>query len=455
MIYTLELINQKPVQIETTHSPMTTTLAAPSVPTSVQRGLEVLPLSTILTRLQNSIANMRWFKDYHFSVLLLELDDFNKLQAKFTCNKAALEDLIGQVVQNIQNCFTENNFLARLESGSFIIISEGHRQTAQITQLADRIVQALDEPFEQDEQLYLVSASMGLVLGNPTYQAPEKILQDARGALNAARENGSGYYKLFDAEIEQATKKQQVMEAELVRAIQQKQFVVFYQAIVAAGSNQLIGFESLIRWQHPSGELLAPAMFLEAAETANLLARLDWFVLKEACVQLKSWREQTGLPLTINVNISHWQFLRPDLADKIEKLLQELDLPAESLHIELTEQIMAKETIARRIIQRLKEVGVKIYLDDFGTGCTNFDKLKLPIDALKIDRSLICNIEHNPTERELVRFLIERAHQQGFEVVVEGVETARQASLLENMACDYFQGYYLAVPVTQLRLPPA
>jgi EAL domain-containing protein (putative c-di-GMP-specific phosphodiesterase class I) len=247
------------------------------------------------------------------------------------------------------------------------------------------------------------------------------------------------------------------LETDLRRALERNEFRNFYQPIVALESGRIVGFEALMRWQHPTRGMIGPEQFIFVAEETGLIRELGWWSLREACKQMSKWRARSAdcLNLTISVNLSAKQLLQPHLVEEMGKLLRETNLPPEALKLEITESaVMADPTAAAETLQQIKALGIRLAIDDFGTGYSSLSYLhRFPLDTLKIDRSFISGGQEGDGGMEIARTIMPMAKNLRLDVVAEGVETIEQVSLLKRLQCKYAQGYYFSKPVAPEQVP--
>jgi EAL domain-containing protein (putative c-di-GMP-specific phosphodiesterase class I) len=302
-----------------------------------------------------------------------------------------------------------------------------------------------------DHQVNL-STSVGIALGSAhTKDDPEGMLRNADAAMYKAKEQGLGCYAVFDPAMQTRAQERLELEAELRRALEQGEFVLYYQPEVSLYNGSMVGLEALLRWQHPERGLLKPSAFVPLAEETDVIAPIGRWVLEEACRQAKRWEEEHPLasPMTMEVNLSSKQLRRRELARTVEEALTRAGVEAHTLALDITETVLigASEHNAQAL-EALKKMGIRLSLDDFGTGYSSLSYLKrLPVDRVKVDRSFVKGLGGNATDTAVVRMIIELCHTLGVEVLAEGVETSEQAALLRDMGCDLGQGYYFARPL--------
>jgi diguanylate cyclase (GGDEF)-like protein/PAS domain S-box-containing protein len=388
--------------------------------------------------------------DYHFAVLYMDIDRFK-----------LVNDSLGHYVgDNLLNAFAERlrvslrdiDILARLGGDEFVILIEDIENEDYASIVAERLQQALKHPFMVNNKEIFAPASFGVVPNTQDYNLPEDIMRDADAAMYHAKEKGRAQYKVFDKKLHEKARHLLQRETDLRKAIHRDEFVNHYQPIVSLKTRSLVGFESLIRWNHPQLGLIYPDSFISIAEDTGLIIPITRLLLQEACADLKSWQDQIQdlQKLTMNINISSKHFLLPSLLDDIKDILNVTGLPPDHLKLEITETALmedVEETV--RHVNRLRDYGLQIVIDDFGTGYSSLSYLqRLPIDTLKVDRSFVSRIQNTPDgNRNIVEAIISLAHRLDMSVVAEGVETVEQHTILLNMNCQFGQGYLFSKPI--------
>jgi EAL domain-containing protein (putative c-di-GMP-specific phosphodiesterase class I) len=313
-----------------------------------------------------------------------------------------------------------------------------------------------------DGQEVFTSASVGIAVSASVHGSDDHLVRDADAAMYRAKASGGDRYAIFDATMHDRAVGRLQLETDLRRAIERTEFRLQYQPIVSLRDHRVIGFEALIRWQHPERGLLSPAAFLTVAEEMGLITRIDRWVLREACGQARQWqiRHPGDSPATVSVNVSAKAFGQPDIVQQVANVLQETGLDAHSLRLDITESAaMADAERARTILIELEALGVRLSLDDFGTGYSSLSYLqRFPVDTLKIDRSFVAGMEQNDECREIIRTILNLARTLGLDVIAEGTETAAQVDYLDGLDCRFGQGYFFSrpLPLDELRaiLPP-
>jgi diguanylate cyclase (GGDEF)-like protein/PAS domain S-box-containing protein len=393
-----------------------------------------------------------------FAVIFLDLDQFKVINDSL--GHAAGDQLLIELAKRLETTLRTGDtvsrgdidHLARLGGDEFVALLDGIRIPADAIRVADRLQQATANPFNVGGQEVIVAASFGIALSNQNYNKPEEILRDADTALYDAKNNGRGCYRLFDPQMHAWAVQRLLMEGELRRGIERGELRLFYQPVQSLLTGQLVEVEALVRWEHPNRGTILPADFIPLAEETGLILPLGQWVLHEACRQMKLW--QTHLPrlrdLSIAVNVSGHQFARAEMPAKVAEVLAATGLLARHLKLEITETtIMESGDPAVGELDTLHDMGLQFHLDDFGTGYSSLGHLhRMPIEALKIDRSFIAALGGDQTGTSIVQAIVALARALGMRVIAEGVETQSQADFLRRLGCDHAQGYYFAQPLT-------
>jgi len=395
-------------------------------------------------------------KNYFFAVIYLDIDRFKLINDSLGHNIG--DKLLVEFANRIQDLLRDVDTLARFGGDEFVILLEDIEDENYAVFIAERLQKSLRPPFQIRGNDVYAPASLGIVLSTRMYDDPEIIIRDADAAMYHAKEKGRSQFKIFDKTLHEKALSLLQIETDLRKAMANKEFDLYYQPIVSLDNISIIGFEALIRWNHPTQGLVYPDSFIPVAEETGLIIPIGRWVLKKACRDLRRWDEQvkSELPLFMSVNISSKQFLRPSLIDDIKEILDETGLPPDQLKLEITETALMEdvhETIP--LIQRLKDLGVQIVIDDFGTGYSSMSYLQqLPIDTLKVDQSFISRIENNNDgeNKNIVETIVSLAHKLGLKVVAEGVETDKQHSVLSQMNCNMAQGFLFSKPLKKEKM---
>ena len=418
--------------------------------TSVHDPLTDLPNRVLfMDRLSHVMERARRHKNFNYAVFFLDLDRFKIVNDSL--GHTIGDKLLVESSKRLNACIREEDTIARLGGDEFVILLEEVNSTEAAIQVAERIQNSLTEPFDLAGHMIFVFVSMGIVLGEAGYEQPDHVLRDADIAMYRAKGQGPGHYKFFDPTMLNRAMTRLELETDLRKALDERQFIVHYQPILDMASQRVIGFEALVRWQHPTNGLIPPVEFIPTAEETGLIIPLGYWVLSEACRQIHAWNTQYGFdpPLTVNVNLSTRQCEQPDLAQNVSDILNKYKLDPGLLNLELTESLLIKDTdLVTRLLKEFRKLGIRVQIDDFGTGYSSLSYLHtLPIDTLKIDRSFIGRLGVRDNDGEIVKTILSLAHNLGMKVVAEGVETDRQFSALKAMNCEYMQGFLFSKAV--------
>ncbi|MBR8838977.1 MAG: EAL domain-containing protein [Stigonema ocellatum SAG 48.90 = DSM 106950] len=409
-----------------------------------------LPNRTLfMESLEQATRRAKEESDYQFAVLFLDCDRFKSINNSL--GHSVGDELLIALARRIKTSLSSVDTLARLDSDEFTILIENIADINSATLVAERILEKLSIPFQLSRYEVFISVSIGIALGNIDNNKSENMLWDAETAMYRAKALGKSRYHIFDIDMHQEALQLLQLENDLRRAVEREEFIIYYQPIVSLITGKITGFEALVRWQHPTRGMVFPTEFIPVAEETGLITAIDTWVLREACRQLRTWqiKNVTSEPLSISVNLSARLFSQPNLIQKIDNILEETQLHAQSLKLEITESaIMENSDSATRIIHELKKRPIQLCIDDFGTGYSSLSYLhNFPVNTLKIDKSFINLMQDNPKNGGLVPMIINIAYTMGMSVVAEGVETLDQLAWLRNLNCDFGQGYLFSKPL--------
>jgi diguanylate cyclase (GGDEF)-like protein/PAS domain S-box-containing protein len=389
----------------------------------------------------------------------LDLDGFKAVND--TLGHRVGDELLAAAAQRLAQCATGagGHLVARLGGDEFAVLVEGSTGTEQLTGLAQRLLAALQQPFELAGQRLVISASIGVVEREAEGTCATGLMQAADTTLYWAKADGRDRWTLFDAERNAHRMTRQSLAATLRPAVERGEFTLEYQPIVGLEDGLPRGAEALVRWRHPRFGMLGPDRFVPLAEETGAIVPLGRWVLAEACRQARRWQlERPGPPFFVSVNVAVRQVWDSDLAADVERVLEETGLPAGLLQLELTESdVMRSAGRPLRVLRQLAEMGVRIAIDDFGTGYSNLAYLsRLPVRALKLDGTFVRGFRAarhlNPADETIVVWLVQLAHKLGLTVTAEGVEGPAQAERLRRIGCDTGQGWHYARPMAADRL---
>ena len=413
--------------------------------------------SLLIDRIDRCMARSIRTPESHYALLFLDLDDFKVVNDSL--GHAVGDQLLVQIAQRLVSSLRASDSASRMSDGTtarlggdeFVILLDGLREKTDVTIVAERILRAASEPIVLNGHEIRPKISIGIARGSSDYQDAHELLRDADTALYRAKELGKDRWVIFDAELRRRAVDRLRMEIDLRRAVLEQQLFLQYQPIVSLASDCIVGFEALVRWNHPILGHIAPNNFIPLAETTGLIVPLGKWVLQRACEQAVEWREKVAKnpDLSISVNFSGKQFYAPDIVDQIHEILAQTGLERRHLNIELTESVLIENAgPCADALRRLSDDQIPLHMDDFGTGYSSLSYLpKLPISALKLDRSFVKGITLDEADLATIRAVVNMAHVRGLTVVAEGVETAEQAEKLRHLGCDCGQGYYFSPPV--------
>ncbi len=388
------------------------------------------------------------------AVLFLDLDRFKVINDSL--GHRAGDVLLVQIARRLERLGRQSDTIARLGGDEFAMLFDDVPDAAAAARVAERVHRELSVPFDLSAELgpaeVFSSASIGIVFHapGPVVRPGEELLRDADIAMYRAKSHGAGHHALFDVAMHDQVVGVLQMESDLRRAIDREELRVFFQPIVALPDERIVGFEALCRWPHRVRGSIPPSEFIPLAEETGLIGRLDRWVLEEACAQMRDFQQiHAGTAaLTISVNLSGRELLQADLAEQVAAILERTGLAARSLRMEITESVLVENELqARRSLSRLKELGVSLCLDDFGTGFSSLSYLhQMPVDALKIDVTFVRTMGTDEKNRRIIETILLLGKQLGLEVVAEGVETLPQAAQLSALGCERAQGFLFGRP---------
>jgi diguanylate cyclase (GGDEF)-like protein/PAS domain S-box-containing protein len=411
-----------------------------------------LPNEILLTdRLNTAFARAKRDPDYAFALLVVDLDRFRNLNDSH--GDVFGDMVLSAVAQRLRENLREVDMLARVGGDEFMILIDHIKDLLEVVRIAKRILDKMNEAILIDGQEAFVSASIGIVLSEPRYQRTEDILHDAAFALRQAKTQESRQLRVFNTLQHDYAVRLLQLEAGLIRALERREFRIYYQPIVALADGKLSGFEALLHWRHSERILLAPADFWALAEKIGILVETGAWLLRESCRQLRHWQQLSpeNAALSIAVNLSQTQFLHPSLRDHLTQALAASGLEPRHLCLEIPQEVAAADPLASaHILAELGELGVQLHLDDFDAGGNApLNLLRNPsLHAVKIDPSVVRSISGGTDGNSaIVRSIVALAGELGKKVAAEGIETADQAERLLSWGCRYGQGYHFAEPL--------
>lgn len=404
--------------------------------------------AAILNSIQEAIERG---PDHQFALLFLDFDRFKLINDSLGHDMG--DELLKKIAERLKQALrgTDELIPARLGGDEFVVLLNGLTHLSDATVVAERLLKAFSECYELGSNTVYSTASIGVVTSEYQYQSASDMLRDADLAMYKAKASAHGSYLLFDRSMRESVQHQMRLESDLRNAITHNEFVVYYQPIVSLESGKMEGMEALIRWEHPEQGQVSPADFIPIAEETGLISAIGHWCLDEACRQFVEWKKsypENG-PQFLHVNISRKQLLDPGLTSTIEALITKHGIEPHTLHLEVTESlIMADQTLLIPILKEIRKLGIKVDMDDFGTGHSSLSCLhEFPLDVLKIDRSFVMNARKVRDYAALLQAIITLADNLELKVVAEGISDAEQLILLQALGCEFGQGYYFSPPI--------
>jgi diguanylate cyclase (GGDEF)-like protein/PAS domain S-box-containing protein len=400
-----------------------------------------------LDRLGQAISKAKR-SDGMVALLFIDLDHFKNIND--TLDHASGDALLKQVAELLAGCMRDGDTLARLGGDEFLLIIDEYDGGKVAEALSHKIMQEMARTMELQGQALRVSCSIGITLYPGDGREPGVLLKNADTAMYQAKAEGRGTYRFFSPSYNDAMVKRLQTENQLHGALERNEFQVYYQPILNARTGEVYAAEALIRWHNDElGGFVPPDRFVPLAEEIGEICDIGSFVLRQAITQMASWQKRFGVPTRIAINLSARQFGGQGIVGEVRRLLEEAELPAEGLELEITERLLLDESHGcSEQLGRLRGMGVNLSIDDFGTGYSALSYLKeYPLDTLKIDRSFVQGINASDSECNLIRAIIAMAEGLDLDVIAEGVETEEQAESLRKMGATYLQGYLFARPM--------
>jgi diguanylate cyclase (GGDEF)-like protein/PAS domain S-box-containing protein len=414
-----------------------------------------------LDRLQHTFVRSRRDHTHHYALLLANVDHFKVFNE--TLGAAAGDRVLEEIARRIAACLRQDETVARNEESSaepvlsrlggdeFTILLEALQDASDAMRIAKRIQGAVAEPLFVDSRELRPSISIGIAVSTSAHHKPEDVLKDADAAMRRAKAMGASRCEVFDEAMHARAEGRLRLESDLRTAIAEQQFRVYYQPVMHLDTRSVAGFEALLRWQHPVQGLISPYRFIEAAEDSGILVSLGYWLIRQACRHLREWEvlHFTGQSLNVTVNISARQFADARLTEDIQNGLREAGMQASRLQLEITESVAAADPkLTVSVLSELKHMGIGVILDDFGIASSSLRSLwQFPLDALKIDGSLVRGMQADRAAADIVESIIMLARKLNLRVIAEGIETARQADRLRELGCNSGQGYYFSQPL--------
>jgi diguanylate cyclase (GGDEF)-like protein/PAS domain S-box-containing protein len=413
-------------------------------------------------RLQGAFMRVRRDSGRHYALLLANIDHFKVFNE--TLGTRAGDHVLTEIARRLSAEARDDAtgradpgdspaevVLFRLGGDEFTLLVETVVDPSDAMRLARRIQSAVAAPFSIDGREVRASVSVGIALSTAVHTRPEDILKDADVAMRRAKALGGSRCEVFDEVMHTRAVGRLKLESDLRTALAERQFRIHYQPVMQLNARRIQSFEALLRWEHPTQGLVSPYRFIEAAEDTGVLVSIGHWLIMQACRQLREWQvnDRSGQPMSVTVNVSARQFADARLANDIQEALQQTGIDPSRLQLEMKESIAAADPkLTVTVLAHLKHMGIGVVLDDFGTGSMPLVSLsQFPLDALKIDRSLIRDMQSDRAAADVVELIITLAHKMNLKVIAEGIETARQLERLQELSCEFGQGYYFSQPL--------
>jgi diguanylate cyclase (GGDEF)-like protein/PAS domain S-box-containing protein len=422
-----------------------------------------------LDRLEHSFARSRRDSAHHYALLLANVDHLKVFNE--TLGMAGGDHILQEIARRLAASLRQDDTIARSESGTpasapvlsrlggdeFTILLDAVGDPSDAMRVARRIQAVAAEPFSVDGREVRAAISIGIALATPEHERPDDILKDAADAMRRAKGMGGSRCEVSDEAMHARAEGRMRLEADLRAAIAERQFRVFYQPVIDLNTRRVVSLEALLRWDHPQQGLISPYRFIEAAEDTGILVSLGQWLLRQACRQLREWdvTNPSAQPVNLTVNVSARQFADARLASDLQDALRETGIASSRLQLEITESVAAADPkFTATMLSQLRQLGIGVLMDDY-VGSSSLRSLwQFPLNALKIDRSLVREMQVDRAAAEIVETIIAVARKLNLKVIAEGVETVRQVEQLRQLGCGFGQGYYFSEPLeAKLALP--
>lgn len=404
----------------------------------------------LMRRIEKCLDHVIENPEAQFAILFIDLDRFKIINDSL--GHAAGDKLLIACTERLEECIPDNTTVARLGGDEFTVLLEQINDVNDATVVAEKILREFAIPFALNNRNLSIAISIGIAIGNADYIQETDLLRDADTAMYRAKELGKGRYEVFTQQMYFEVMRRLELEYELREAIINQNLLLYYQPIFALDQNRLVGFEALVRWQHPQRGMISPAQFIPLAEETGLVIPLGKWVMYEACWQLREWHQLLPLAqdLTMSINVAGEQLHDPHFLPLIDRIIEKTQVNSQKLKFEITESMLIEDT--EQIIALLKQIKsrqIELSIDDFGTGYSSLSYLpQFPVDILKIDRSFVQAMNIEQQNLEIVRTIVTLAQVLGMQVIAEGIETEEQSATLKSLAVEFGQGYLFSQPLT-------
>lgn len=413
-----------------------------------------------IERLQAAMAQKTLTPAFDYAVLFLDFDRFKIINDSLGHDIG--DAMLREIASRLCNLLdfdrrkhpspVDGHCVARMGGDEFVVLLNHLKQHEDSHAIAEKLLIEFRRPLKLGDHSVFTTASIGIVAGRSDYERPEEVVRDADSAMYEAKRTGKNRFVQFDESMHRRVVRRLRLENELRKMANEYQLCVAYQPIVSLDTGELISVEALLRWTHPELGVIGPTEFISIAEESDLIHTLGEWVLREGCRQMADWIARLGdlAPATISINLSRKQFMQKDLPDRIARVLMEEGVDPCRVQLEITEDAFASDAKAAiEAMQAIKDLGVKLAIDDFGTGFSSLSSLRqFPVDVLKLDKSICLGIHDSTDAAALVHALAILVANVGIKMIAEGIESAKQVTALQELGCQYGQGYYFSYPMT-------
>lgn len=413
--------------------------------------------ANLLQRLQQAMKRAQHLNST-FAVMFIDLDRFKLINDSLghTFGDLMLQQASKRLRNNLRRTDTvarcdSHSLVARLGGDEFVILLDTIAEPQDAEVIAQRILNHLLEPYQVNGRTLYLGASIGIVTATRQYETPGDVLRDADIAMYEAKGDGRGCFKVFNSEMRDRAQGRWQLDLDLRRAVELDQFNLVYQPIIDLKTGDVESVEALIRWTHPERGLIPPMDFIPMAEETGMIIEIGDWVTRTACRQFAEWSriDRTAVPRSVSINVSRQQLIHRNFVESFQSILQETGVEPSTVHLEVTESEMMKHLDSTiHVMKLLQNLGVKFDLDDFGTGYSSLACLhQIPIDVIKLDRSLISTIDQDDYFMKLTSLVLKLMSETRIKVIAEGIETLSQLKILQDLECTFGQGYYFAKPM--------
>lgn len=400
---------------------------------------------TFMNELRSYVMDVR-LTNKKFSILFIDLDNFKLINEQLGHDNGDL--VIVKAAENIRESIREIDLVARMGGDEFIVLLRDIKDEQDTINIVNNIIEKFQKPIVVNGKDHVLTCSIGVASYPEHGTTPEELIKNADSALTQVKQNSKNNYAIYNKKLENMSLERRIIENAMRKGLNEHQFFLEYQPKFNIHSDEIVGMEALVRWNHPDLGTIPPGKFISLAEETGLIIPLGEWILNESCKQAKEWREKGFGQLIVSVNVSVRQLQDPKFVQQVERVLKETGFNPKFLELEVTESIFADLNCITPILKRLRSLGIHISVDDFGTGYSSLSYIKhLPIDTLKVDASFVKDIHKNEESKAIVRAIINLAETIGLKVIAEGIEIEEQVRALRNDGCIFGQGYFYSRPL--------